>query len=107
MLACGVCLEDKVAAVYDHATVTRALAKGRVVVFADVTDSREATLKRIAAAASRTRGVQAASVRTALSPTALSFVLDPGVQAPAQALEAITRDARVAGVNLVLLKVMS
>jgi hypothetical protein len=33
-MACGVCLEDKVAATYDYALVQRALAQQRVVVFA-------------------------------------------------------------------------
>ena len=31
--ACGACIEDKVAATYDHAVVTKATAKGQVVVF--------------------------------------------------------------------------
>ena len=32
-LACGYCVEDKMAAVYDHATVTRALAQKHQVAY--------------------------------------------------------------------------
>jgi hypothetical protein len=32
-LACGVCVEDKIAAVYDHAAVQKSLAAKRTVVF--------------------------------------------------------------------------
>ncbi|MBC8021534.1 MAG: hypothetical protein H7Y14_00325, partial [Burkholderiales bacterium] len=34
-LACGICLEDKVAATYDHGMVMRATSRGQVVVFAE------------------------------------------------------------------------
>jgi len=41
-MACGVCLEDKVASAYDHALASRAIAAGRVVVFAEVVGKGEA-----------------------------------------------------------------
>lgn len=77
-IACGVCLEDKVAATYDHALVERALAQHRVVVFAEPRRSLDAArLKAIAAAASRAPGVDGATVKTSASPASVSFVLDP------------------------------
>ena len=64
-MACGVCLEDKVAATYDHALVQRAIEKHRVVVFAEPRNPIDAArLKAVAAAAARAPGVEAATVRT-------------------------------------------
>ena len=77
-IACGVCLEDKVAATYDHALIERALARKRVVVFAEPrTSVDERRLKALAAAASRAPGVEAATVKTSAAPATVSFVLDP------------------------------
>jgi hypothetical protein len=77
-IACGVCVEDKVAATYDHALVERALAQHRVVVFAEPRASvDERRLKAFAAAARRAPGVEAATVKTSAAPASVSFVLDP------------------------------
>ena len=77
-LACGVCLEDKVAATYDHALVQRALSRGRVVVFAEPRVPLDAArLRAVAVAASRAPGVEAATVKTSEAPASVSFVLDP------------------------------
>ena len=76
-LACGVCLEDKVAATYDHALVQRALARGRVVVFAEPRSPIDAAhLRMLAAAAARAPGVEAGTVKTSEAPASVSFVLD-------------------------------
>ena len=104
-LACGVCIDDKVAATYDHATVTRALARHHAVVFAGM-ESRDAAGRAAAlvrAAARRVRGIDAESVRTATEPLALSFVVEAD-QTPETALAEIQRGA--AGVRLTMLKVM-
>lgn len=105
-LACGVCIEDKVAATYDHATVTRALAQHHAVVFAGI-DTRDPAARAVTAvrsAARHVRGVEAASVRTATDPLALSFVVDATDQTPERALAEIQRGA--AGVRLTMLKVL-
>jgi hypothetical protein len=97
-LACGVCLEDKVAATYDHALVARALAHGRVVVFAEPRVPLDAArLKKVAAAASRAPGVEAATVKTSDAPASVSFVLDP---------RRASAKSTVAALNLDLLKVI-
>jgi len=96
--ACGVCLEDKVAATYDHALVQRALAQHRVVVFAEPRTSIDASaLKAYAAAAARVPGVEAATVRTSAAPASVSFVLDPKRASPG---------ATLAWLHLDLLKVI-
>lgn len=97
-LACGVCAEDKIAATYDHASVSEALARGRVVVYAQLQGASD--LPRVRQAVARLRGVDERQIRLSAAPSALSFVLDPRQQSPQAALLAIQaglpRGARVA-----------
>ena len=104
-LACGACLEDKIAAAYDHAVVTAAIAKRHVVVFAGVDGAGDAArqAESVKRAAARVPGVDRASIRSAASPQALSFALDPHARDPLAALAAIEKG--VPGVRLTLLKV--
>ncbi|HJV59335.1 MAG TPA: hypothetical protein VJ743_00255 [Albitalea sp.] len=98
--ACGACVEDKVAATYDHAVVQHAAALGQVVVFCDVQGRFDA--QRLHRAATRVRGIDAASVRTSSEPSALSFALDAG-QTPHAAIAALQR-AVPAGTRLVVVR---
>ncbi len=105
--ACGVCIEDKIAATYDYSVVTQAKAHHRVVVFAAVETHGDAAseaqaLKR---AAARMAGIDASSIRTASAPAALSFALDAHRASPAAALAALERTSG-ASVKLTLLRVM-
>lgn len=106
--ACGVCIDDKVAAAYDHAVVTRAHEQGRVVVFAEPAEVRDAALalRRVVARAARVRGIDAATVRSSASPPALSFVLDPRLSSPQRALASLAGEARVPGLQLHALRVL-
>ena len=90
---CGVCIEDKVAAAYDHSVVQRAKERGRVVVFAEVDGpgTPETAVRAAREAAKRVAGVEAASLRSAAAPAALSFALDPRVSSPEKALESANR----------------
>ena len=107
-VACGVCIEDKVAATYDHAVIERAVGAGRVVVFAEVRSPQPAkdAVRAARRGASGVRGVDPASVRGAEEPAALSFSLDARVRTPAQALVAAQAAARSPGLELRLLKVL-
>jgi hypothetical protein len=107
-LACGVCVEDKVAATYDHAVVARAIADRRVVVFAAITGQADGrTLAAVARrATSGVPGVERGSVRVAVDPIAISFALDPRVSTAERALAAIERRAANPGWKLVLLRVI-
>jgi hypothetical protein len=106
--ACGVCVEDKVAAAYDHSVVSHAAARGQVVVFAEPAGGGQAgrTAARLKAAAAKARGVDPSSVRASTAPAALSFALDPRVATPAQALAAIARSAGIPGLRLSELRVL-
>lgn len=76
--ACGACVEDAVAATYDHAVIGAAMAKHQQVVFVviDGPVRREKIVARVVAAASKVQGVQVRSVRASASPVAFSFALD-------------------------------
>lgn len=106
--ACGVCVEDKVAAAYDHAVVAAAIDRGHVVVFAEVKGPGAAPALVSAArkAARALPGVDGASVRSADAPAAISFTLDPGRRSPKEALAEVERRAAVPGLRLAMLKVM-
>jgi len=91
--SCGVCDEDKVAATYDHAVISRAAVARQTVVFVAVDSPVEAQAfaRRVATVAPGVRGVLRSSVRTAVAPVAFSFVLDPAVQTPASAVGELRR----------------
>src|SRR5262245_15138400 len=82
--ACGHCVEDKIAAVYDHSAVSRSLGAGRTVVFFSI----DGELKPGAAASAKTRarleklaagvpGVEPASARASAEAAALAIAYDP------------------------------
>jgi len=105
-LACGVCIEDKVAATYDHAVVTQAKTKHRQVVFVAIDGPYVADVgRRIAAAAANVRGVEAKTVRVSDSPAAFSFVVARS-EAPERAVAGFRDAVRDAGVRLTLVRVM-
>lgn len=100
--ACGVCVEDKVAATYDYAVVQRAAANGRAMVYCEIHGPLDAGRWRDAAR--HVRGVDGASVRVATQPAAISFALDTTQQSPqsaAAALQKAVPRSRVAIVRLV------
>jgi hypothetical protein len=79
--ACGHCVEDKIASVYDHAVVTRALAMKHQILFFAIdgplagTAAERQILERAAASAS---GVDAGSARVSTATASLSVAIDPG-----------------------------
>ena len=75
-LACGYCVEDKIAATYDHAVVTQAFARKHHVVFLHVDGAvtSRAAFERAAYAAP---GVDAGSVRVSSDLLTVSFAYDP------------------------------
>jgi hypothetical protein len=100
LLACGTCIEDKVAATYDWAVEQSAKRAGHVVVYCEVQGAFEPG--RLAVAARRVHGVDSESVRVSREPAALSFALDTRKQPVGHALEALRKDsgARIAVVRV-------
>lgn len=107
-LACGVCIDDKVAAVYDHAQVQQAFAKGRVVVFCELAGAHDpGTLShRAGQAAQRLSGVERGSVRASNELPVVSFVLDPGAASPGASVGELRKRLQHQGITPTLLKVL-
>ena len=87
--ACGHCLEDRIASVYDHALVDRSHRQGRTIMYLrwDGPVVRDAAMARaMAAAAAGVAGVKALDVRVALEPPTLAVPYDPR-RMTAEALE--------------------
>jgi hypothetical protein len=108
-LACGVCVEDKVAATYDHAVVMKAGAQRHLVVFGEIDGpvDMNAVTASLPAAARGVQGIDRGTLRTSASPPAFSFALDPAAQAPVAAVADLQRRLRMQSVKLSVLRVMS
>jgi hypothetical protein len=79
-IGCGACLEDKIAAAYDHALIERSVAQRHTVAFFHVEGALaqgEETRRWLAAAAASAPGVDKGSARVALEAQALSVAYDP------------------------------
>ena len=103
---CGVCIEDKIAATYDHAVIRDAIAAHRQVIFVAL-DGNDATRigERIASAVVRVPGMQKASVRYAVAPPALSFAVAKDV-APGKALAAFQKAVAGMDVRMRIVRIM-
>ncbi|MDB5822442.1 MAG: hypothetical protein JWR21_1146 [Herminiimonas sp.] len=78
--ACGYCVEDKIASVYDHAVITRALdARHQIAFFgidgAIVVDAK--AVRELEALASNAEGADKGSLRISLDSAALAVAFDP------------------------------
>lgn len=105
---CGACIEDQIAATYDHAVVQRAEARRHLVVYGQIDGAGDANgvAAKLSAAAGRIRGIDKGTVRTSVSPSAFSFALDPAVQGPDQAVAALQKRLRSERVTLSVLRVI-
>lgn len=107
-LACGVCVEDKIAAVYDHAAVHQALAAKRTVVFFHidgklVADSR--TKRTISDIARATSGVDAASVRVSCELASMALAFDGRRTNLAKMQESLEKRLAPQGLSLLAMQV--
>ena len=88
--ACGYCVEDRIASVYDHAMVSQALARQHQVVFFAINGSLAASSgeqQRIARIALTAKGVDPGSARVAIETAVLAVAFDLRA-APLAAVEA-------------------
>ena len=107
--ACGHCIEDKVAATYDFAVLTRAAHDGHVVVFAEVrgpaAGAGPALKSFISRTLSATAGIDAGTVRVSLDPPAASFACDPARHSPSALLAAVNPQLAVKGLLLAIIQI--
>jgi len=104
-VGCGVCVEDKVAATYDHAVIQRANAKRQQVVFVGVEGPVPGARIDRAVTKARVPGVVPGTLRTSASPAAFSFVLER-TENPAHALAAFRTAVNDARAQLTLLRIV-
>ena len=79
-LACGYCVEDKIASTYDHALVTQALAHKHHVAFFHIDGPLvpgEGTKRWLESVAASTAGVDKGSARVAVDTLTISVAFDP------------------------------
>ena len=105
-IACGACVEDKVAATYDHAVITQAIRSHRQVAFVAVDAPGAVNVgRRLAAAARKVRGIDTTTMRTSQSPGALSFAVAQS-EAPERAVAGLRDALHDPAVQLTLVRVM-
>lgn len=79
-LACGACVEDKVAAVYDHGVAESAAKQGHRIAFLALDGplaAGERSRRAVAEALARSRGVDRATVRVSIENAACAAAFDP------------------------------
>jgi hypothetical protein len=82
VFACGYCLQDRIASVYDHVLVakTKQLNQKMLYLVWDGPAARDKTTKRhLIAIASRIQGVTKGSVRVALEPPTIGLAYQPSI----------------------------
>lgn len=104
---CGVCIEDRIAAVYDHAVVSRALGAKHQVAFFHVDGPLAADAgKSVAALAGSASGVDRGSARVSAQSRTLSVAFDPRRTSFAQLQGLLERKLAPKGFSLLPLKLM-
>ena len=107
-LACGVCVEDKIAAVYDHAAVHQALAARRTVVFFHIDGklvADERSKRAIAGIARATPGVDPASVRVSCELASLALAFDGRRTNLVKVQESLEKRLSAQGLSLLAMQV--
>jgi hypothetical protein len=104
-LACGYCVEDKIAAVYDHAVLTRALAQKHHVVFLHVEGAAPGR-KALEDAVYSAPGVDRGTARVSSDLLTVSFAFDPARANLGAIHTRIEKKLKPAGVSLMPFQVM-
>jgi hypothetical protein len=108
--ACGYCVEDRIAAAYDHAVIVRSLERRHEVAFFAIegpTAANPGLVREIQNALESTGGVDRGSARVSRDVTALSFAYDPARQKLGPILRALDKKLAARGLSISLLRVIS
>ena len=107
--ACGYCIEDKIAASYDHALITRELDRGHEVLFLEIAGAvpaDRAQWRSLIGAVEGVAGVVRGSVRTSVSPPVLSFAFNASRSSSATALARLNDRLRKQQLRLDLIRII-
>jgi copper chaperone CopZ len=109
VLACGYCVEDKVAAVYDHRSIKQALAIGHHVAFFAIEGTLEANSEQAAAiehAVVKIAGVDAHGIHVSVDSAALSVSFDPRRATAEKIRQSLQKKFILKGLTLQLIKII-
>jgi hypothetical protein len=107
--ACGYCIEDKIAAVYDHAVVTRATAQKYQVVFFAIEGeipAGEASRRTLEAIVESIAGVDKGSARVSVAGASLSAAFNPRRTPFATMERSLSRKLAPRGLSVAIMRVM-
>ena len=110
VFACGFCIEDKVAAAYDHAVIKQAVERGHEVVFVEIAGAeplKPAQWRFLIKTVDNAVGVERGSVRTSVAPQVLSFELNASRSASAAVLKQINEGLRKQQMRVDLVKILN
>jgi hypothetical protein len=108
-IACGFCVEDKIAVVYDHAVVMRALERKHHIAFfalEGVAGDQQSARRSYEMIAEATFGVDKDSARVSLESASLSLSFDPTRTSVANVERMLSRKMASRGVSIAILRVM-
>ena len=106
---CGYCIEDRVAAVYDHGVITDALnAHHQIAYFAidGPLPGNGKSRRIIARALASTKGIDAPSLRVSVESASLALSYNEKWTTSAQIIDTLNRKLATRGLSVSLLKVM-
>lgn len=106
-LACGYCVEDKIAAAYDHAVVVRAVDARHQVAFLSLEGAPHGSHARtLTRAVEGIAGVDRGTVRVSLEGGAASFAFDPSRHPVNAIVDSIQKELAAKGARVSLLRVV-
>lgn len=108
-LACGVCIEDKVAATYDHQVIAKAMLEDHTVLFLEVTGlaSGAPQMKQfISGVVEGARGVDHGSARVSLDQAAVSFAFNSNAYTPQDVIKRISQKLSSQHINVKLIRIL-
>jgi hypothetical protein len=100
-LGCGYCVEDKIAAVYDHAAVTQAAAQKQTVAYFAIDGAIRDTRQALESLLAKTKEVR--SARVSVESASLAVVFDPRRASLAAVQRGLEEKLRPLGLTLLLL----
>jgi hypothetical protein len=109
-LACGYCVEDKVALVYDHSVIVRALNKRHEVAFLAIEEPLAAgpgLQRELERVIESTPGVDRASARVSLAGASLSFAYNPARAPLGSIMRSLDKNLGAKGIRTTLLRVVN
>ena len=107
--ACGYCVEDKIAATYDHAVLSRAIVRRHEVAFFSLEGPAAASAqlqRELVQALESTRGVDSGTARVALESASLSFAYDPARHTLGSIMSSLNGKLAAKGLSVALLKTL-